>query len=388
MGMEFYISKRHRQMMGEISQDMYLIQKWCYENMWNLDLKQEKQYYCCEIFKKYLMNQKLGKWTEKDTSFIILYDVAEYLMLTGITQNIKVKLLTDEQIEKEFPNKRNFLAMFKASEDESCLYYAVTKLVPYFKTEKFLDLVDGINAIYHELTHAIVYEILIGNHPKTNRPSLKTLYHLTIERMANFRNIKIYNDFYNEMLGEAHANLAGYEYALQDIKIYNPEFYKKSVQEQDVVLKRQEDLRRRFYSAKYEGSISLLECLEYTATSFLKNNPGYIKKYPFLHFGYHKDGTKKSTLKLLKDRDCLILQNKKLKNEIDDLYKSLIVTRGFLFVKHTQEEYYDLSKIIDYMKKNNKNDIFYKELLHQKEDKITQDYAEMLENSNTNFFRK
>lgn len=358
--MEFKnVSQIIKQNLGTDLSQAEAAKNWCYQNIGNIDLNDEKQRHMCETTKKYLIKYRYGHWTEEDVKFLIQYCVKEFSYSTKIEKPIEVVFPNEEEFKEKSSEK--FAAVCKPLKNSYLLSFS-PRSIGFTSNNKSNSCLDVLTVTYHELTHVAQKEIIKGKKLNINTPSLKTIYHLTLEDLAKKQDPKLYNQYYDQMLGENHANLMGLQFAIDVIKENDSKNYEKTIHNQSWVTKLIDKYKNGFYKANYDPEISLSEYVDYGTSCFLKEHPEYTKVYPALKFGYNEDGTKKTHAQLLEDRDNLLKENKFSKTEVDDLYQSIIKNRGILLGRHVAKES-GIVAFVEYMKKNNATDDFCYEIL-------------------------
>lgn len=351
--------------------------EWCKKNYDNMDIKDKNQHILFELATRYLMNNKIGKWTKEDALVIVNYLPRKLARNLGIYEDVTVKVLEESNYDQV---SKNSDAVCIHNDDGSCNLVYSNRIINQLLSNDYGSFLRGMQSMFHEVFHALQYGAMTKQELHGVKvPKSEKIYLMALETIARKLNEKFYKDNYGKLIKENHAEKQGLIKAMDEIKNYNPRLY--DCYNQDVIKQRISEYEKNFYEAKsILGSgkeIDFMVEIDTRASLYIQEHPEVLKEYSVLQIGFNLDGTKKDIRKLLEDRDES-LRNGEDREKIDKLYNIIANHRNVQMcgLKGSKDELYGL---IDYIEQTGTNDEFIFNLIRFRLEKKTNMTKEKIE---------
>ena len=324
----------------------------------------------CEIITKCLFRFKIGSWSEEQAKFAIKYLSRMFAKRLGLLENVSVSILTEEEYKKQNGDKS--VARCTNNGDETfkvtCSPYVVEKLM----SNKSREFIYGLQIIFHEVAHVAQNSILerdvINNLKSKDLYTYKT-YVAALETVVRKADKEFYDKNYSNLSKEIGADKIGLTEAMNVIKKYSPKLY-DSVDRNEYKKKIDEYIKKLEFTSSVviygKSNEDFVKGIDGLCTLYVKDHIEILDKYPILKIAYNIDGTKKSVIELIEERD------KRLKeidpsdtttiNKLNELYEFIANRKNYVTggLGGTKKEIEDLAH---YIQQNKTKDNFVTNLL-------------------------
>ncbi|MDD2435498.1 MAG: hypothetical protein PHO63_04510 [Bacilli bacterium] len=177
------------------------------------------------------------------------------------------------------------------------------------KKEKILP--EIISTCFHEMRHVQQQEIIKQN----KNPNYDELLWAR-EYLIYHENEGYYKRNYTGMAIEMDARIEGINQSLKTLKRYAPELYESKENLMHQKLEKEIELKKTRMHFNGKRMLYFEDATKKEADEIIKNNPGYLKRFPTLQREYNMDGTRKDIETLIKDEKHYKEEIKSLNNEL------------------------------------------------------------------------
>ena len=321
---------------------------------------------------KHLMKFRANHFTEEEAKFIINFFSRRYALLSGIKQNVTIKILNEEEYEehkKEYNS--NGSADCIRNNDLHTLYYS-PRVVEKLCSGDLNVFLRGMQMIPHEVAHAVQNNVIYKNgiHCGLLSPRL-SIYVQAYESITRRVDPEFYDNNYAKLYKENHAEIVGLKAAMEFLKTFAPDLYKKY--NQDAINRRIEKYEEALTSSLnvFGDNASHLRSMDNAVCFYVKKHPEVLDEMPILQVSFNKDGNKKSITELLTDRRSRLKEfnessedNTGRIEKLNKLYEALCIDQNVM-AGGQQGTKAQLKELVDYALHNKLYEFEYK-ILEQK----------------------
>lgn len=287
--------------------------EFCNTNMDKMRFSNKDHKYLLDCSINYLLNNKFNKWNKEDAFFIINY-TNKYFFEHYNVKNFKINVLEQKEMEKRFGkgNFANCAHMYYENKLDFQLNYGI-KVQNLLTSNDYSLFAFALHTIFHELAHAY-QQILIHSNDSFSTYTFKQ-YALTLEdiTLRNFRNSKSnkeYNTFYRKhylnFYHEKHADEKAIDYMINFLHKWNNSIleyqdlkdYISNIQNGTLTNNIEKDLKY----GNTSNSLLLLIYEKKELEALMPKNTVLLEQYPILNIEFDKNGIKKDTKVLIKEK--------------------------------------------------------------------------------------